>query len=461
MPNASRTGPPAGADLSFAEEAVELAASVGLVADKWQADVVRAALATTPAALWASPRVGLSVPRQNGKGSCLEIIELAAALSGYRVIHTAHLVATSIAHLQRVLALVEHPDVEPLVKRIVRTNGKEAIEFASGGRIAFVARSKASGRGLSADILVCDEAQILPEEVFAALLPTISASPNPLTLLTGTPPGPLDDGTVFERFRDAGLGGDDGRLTWIEYSAADDAPVGDPATWATANPAVGTRLAVDTIRDELAAMDPETFRRERLGKWTDYAARVSPFDLEAWAALADSSAFRDAGRLFLGVDVSKDRSRAAIVACARLRGSGDLALEVIEAGSGSAWVVPTLQKLVAARPNTKIVLDELARPLLNREARIPKGKIIEANFADVKAAAAAMIDAVRGHSVKHRDQGPLTSAVENAQISGTGDATKFLRVDGSEPLIAASMAFYAASQKTSRDDDGPRHALVL
>src|SRR6185437_15135570 len=58
------------------EEAIELAEMAGLVLDPWQCDVLRDALGEGPDGRWASPFVGLVVPRQNGKGAVLEAREL-------------------------------------------------------------------------------------------------------------------------------------------------------------------------------------------------------------------------------------------------------------------------------------------------------------------------------------------------------------------------------------------------
>src|SRR5699024_11811846 len=62
--------------------------------------------------------------------------------------------------------------------------------------------SDLSLRGFSADCLLFDEAQVLTDETWAAVLPTTSARPNPQLWLTGTPPLDDHDGEVFTRFRD-------------------------------------------------------------------------------------------------------------------------------------------------------------------------------------------------------------------------------------------------------------------
>lgn len=77
---------------SAGHEAVDLAASAGLILDPWQAFVLEHALGERGDGQWAAFEVGLVVPRQNGKGSVLEARELAGLfLFGEELIlHSAH-----------------------------------------------------------------------------------------------------------------------------------------------------------------------------------------------------------------------------------------------------------------------------------------------------------------------------------------------------------------------------------
>ena len=62
---------------------------------EWQQILVKDILARNDAGLWVHTRFGYSVPRQNGKGEILAIRELYGLATGERVLHTAHLTATS------------------------------------------------------------------------------------------------------------------------------------------------------------------------------------------------------------------------------------------------------------------------------------------------------------------------------------------------------------------------------
>lgn len=64
--------------------------------------------------------------------------------------------------------------------RILTANGHEAIHWANGGMIAFIALNRGAGRGYSADVLYigsgCDEVMSLDQ--WESLLPTIATSPT-------------------------------------------------------------------------------------------------------------------------------------------------------------------------------------------------------------------------------------------------------------------------------------------
>lgn len=182
-----RSVPPA--PTSAGPEAIELAASAGLLLDPWQQDVLTAALGERPDGRWAASRVAVIVPRQNGKGAILEARELAGLyLFGERLItHTAHRVDTSLEHFTRMRALIEGtPDLAAELDDIVDTHGKEGLVLQGGRRLNFKARSKGSGRGFTGDCVVLDEAYYLYD--LGGLIPTMSARPNPQLWYTSSAP---------------------------------------------------------------------------------------------------------------------------------------------------------------------------------------------------------------------------------------------------------------------------------
>src|SRR4051812_18108386 len=235
---------------SAGEEAVELAAMAGLELDPWEQLVLAHSLGERPDGKWAAFEVGLVVPRQNGKGTILEARELAGLflLGEKLLIHSAHEQATSSEHFRRLLTLIEGvPEFERRVMKAPKGKGAEAIELRGGQRIFFKTRTGGGGRGLTGDLVVLDEAMILPETVTGALVPTMAARSvhgNPQLWYAGSAVDQTihEHGIVFARMRERGVA-QAPRVAWFEWSAdgdhPEDVPVEvreDPATWAQANP---------------------------------------------------------------------------------------------------------------------------------------------------------------------------------------------------------------------------------
>ena len=231
-------------------EAVELAAMCGLELDPWQQLVLREGLGERPDGKWSAPEVAVVCPRQNGKNAILEARELAGLfLLGERlIVHSAHQYDTSMEAYRRLKFLIENtPEFDRRVKRYINAHGTEGIELKGGQRIRFRTRTKGGGRGFSGDCVIFDEAMEFPEASLAAILPIVSAQPNPQIWYTGSAVDQLihDNGVVLSRVRARGLSGTDERLAYFEWSVDAETPdavtpemAADLVLAASANPAV-------------------------------------------------------------------------------------------------------------------------------------------------------------------------------------------------------------------------------
>ena len=198
--------------------AVALAAEAHLTLDPWQRLVLEAGLRRR-GSRWAAFEVALIVARQNGKGTILEALELAALFlfpDVRLILHSAHEFKTAAEAFLRIRALIEDsPDFDAQVSRIRTAAGAEAVELKDGKRLRFVARSSGSGRGFTSDLVILDEAYKLGDQEMAALLPTLSARPDPQVWYTSTAG---DQGSVqLGRVRGRGLRGDDPSLALLEW----------------------------------------------------------------------------------------------------------------------------------------------------------------------------------------------------------------------------------------------------
>lgn len=432
-------------------EATDLAASYGLVLDEWQENVLKGWLGEREDGLWTCSQCGLSVPRQNGKGGVLEARELYGLLIlKERIIHTAHEVRTAKDHFRRMKAYFEnpaYPDLQKLVARINNTNGEEAIMLTNGAWIRFGSRSKNSGRGFSADLLVCDEAQHLSDDEIESLSPTLSTSDNPQRIFCGTPPSPLMNGEVFTRMRRQAIDGTAEKLCWMEWSADKDDPIDSHATWAKANPAFGYRLSVEKTEDDYNLMTEDGFSREKLGMWASGSAN-SVFDLDVWQGLIASEVPK--GPYALSIDVSGMMDRASVAVAAY---SGDsVQVQIIENRRGTGWIAELCADWQKnKRPFLGVFIDkQSAAAGLLTELRAKRIKIIPIGTQDITQACGMFINRVNNSTLLHADQSALNDAVANARKRPVGDAFAWNKKNSEvdiTPLVAATNAAYGLTLK--------------
>lgn len=460
---------------SDVDDAVFLSSSYGLVPDDWQEQVLEGWLSLRADGRWSAARCGLAVPRQNGKNGIIEVRELFGMVArGEKFLHTAHEVKTARKAFIRLASFFEnerqYPELAGLVREIRRTNGQEAIVLANGGSCEFIARSKGSGRGFTVDVLVMDEAQELSEDSLAALLPTISAAPsgNPQTIMTGTPPSGGMDGEVFTRTRMAGVEGKDRRLCWHEWSCDGTPDLDDPKVWASANPALGVRLNAETVRDERAAMDDDTFARERLGMWASVSAsRV--ISGESWAAVANPQLRGDSrAEVALAVDVSPDRS-VATVCGASIGPDGVPFVSVIESRKGSPqWLVQDLVDRCERLDVRAVVIDGVsAAASLVDELAQRKVKVTVTGSKDMREACGGFFDAVMDGAVRHLDQPALNTALAGAskrELEGSWAWNRKTATVDITPLVGVTLALWGlktSSVKRPRRRSGSGRVVIM
>lgn len=366
--------------------------------------------------LWAASSVDLIAARQNGKNGIIEAFELyAAVVMGLSTIHTAHLFKTTRESYNRLLSLVvSHPDVaETLTWQVASPASGYEMQFASGGRIQFIARSRTSGRGLSGDVLVLDEAQELDDDDLAALLPTISASPNPQTWYLGSAPGATS--VVWHRRRISGRRGVGERRVFCEFSAEPDADLDDPDALAQANPGLGYRLTRGAVAAERSAMSDEMYARERLSISADLPEGDDggAIDVDVWLSLADPSAERGRKPVF-GVDVGADR--LAHVAVAWRRPDGRVQVMLADSGLSPLRTPGRLAQLAADWQGPVM----LGGPAASLEDDVPRSHVMSA--AEFAAACGRFDDLLREGQLRHGNQPLLNEAVQAAEWRPFGSA---------------------------------------
>ncbi len=428
----------------------------GLQLDPWQMDILDDWLGKTPSGKWASTTCGGSVPRQNGKTLLLQSRATAGMLLyGEEVIFTAHLQKTATETFEEMREFFEGPKIVKHVKEIKTALGREQIILKNGARIKFLARTRNGGRGQHGDLLIIDEAQEIDENAQASFLPAISASLNPQTIYTGTPPDPTAPGIVFRGIRKKALDGETKRASWFEYSVDDIGDVSERERWASCNPALGRRILLSTIESECEQMDSETFARERLGWWSPVFTQEieTAIDPDAWNACA-SMAPKPEGKTAYAVKFAVDGSETVL--CGAVIPKVGLArVSLIDrkpAGYGTKWVADWLNQrqgqaacvVIDGRNGVDVLIDRIS------DTWRFKDSIIKASANDMIAAVSVLTDGLAEKSFTwFAPQEDLRDSALTSIKRPIGKGWGF-GGENSAPIEAAALALWGA--KTSKRD---------
>lgn len=435
------------------------------------------------------------VARQNGKSTLSQVVALwfmyvyGIAL----VIGTAQDLDVAEEIWQGAVDLAEESEeLAPLIERVVKVNGKKALELTKaddlpnggGQRYKVKAANRRAGRGLSGDVILLDELREHQSwDAWGAITKTTMARAMALVLALsnagdatsvvlrylrkmchaalGDPdginrdddpsallPGGEDDELEDPEFA---IDEDDDSVAIFEWSAPPGCDIRDRDGWAQANPSLGFTITERTIASA-ARTDPEwIFRTEVLCQWSE-GTLDGLFPPDSWEHSADEKSKRAPGAdIALCVDVSWDRSTSHI-GLASKREDGNVHVELIASRSGTSWVAEWLtdsdrSEVVREAPVAiqakGAPASSLVQPL--REAGI---NVIEWGGSDLGAGTGAFYDLVRAAigegaattGVRHRNQPLLNIAAANAVSKPAGDTWLVNRARSavdSAPLIAA------------------------
>lgn len=438
--------------------AVELVAEAGLKLDPWEDSVFRGGLSEGIDGRRAALEVGLVVPRQNGKGTILEAIELEGLFLDPNcrlILHSAHEVPTAHEAFLRLIEDLKASDwLYDHVERIRYANGEAGVDMIDGKRIRFHARSSGSRRGFSGDRIILDEAFNLPDAAIAAMYPTLSARIDPQVWFASSAPllHPVSD--VLRRIIRRGRSGSSpDRLAYFEWCADDDAALDDRAAWAQANPGLGIRLNERVIEGELGIMTPENFALERLGIFPDeidQIDRVIPAD--AWATCGDGES-KPKGPLSFALDVSPRNATGptwASIGAAAESDRGGIHAELIDRRPGTGWLAERAAELQAKWGGRFAIAKGSPAWSLQEELEAAKVDLLPISTEEHSQACGDLYDAVIESKLRHIDQAELDAAVAGADRRYYQDAWLWSRRNSTvdiSPLVAVTLAHWVASKR--------------
>ena len=372
---------------SKAKEAVEIYERTGLSCYAWQINLLTSIMAVDKNGLWVHQKFGYSIPRRNGKSELLYLFELWGLHNGLNILHTAHRISTSHSSFEKVKRYLEkmgYVDGEHFSS--IRAKGQERIElFDGGGIVQFRTRTSNGGLGEGFDLLVIDEAQEYTTEQESALKYTVTDSSNPITIMCGTPPTPVSNGTVFTNYRKNCLFRKTKYSGWAEWSVSEEKEIDDVDAWYNSNPSMGYHLNERKIEAELGD-DKLDHNVQRLGYWPEYNQKSAISETE-WNELCVDSMPDLSGKLFVGVKYGQDGANVALSIAVRTVDER-IFVETIDCQSvrnGNDWILDFVKRadvatIVVDGASGQKILDEELKKERMKSVILPTVKeIIVAN----------------------------------------------------------------------------------
>lgn len=438
---------------------------------KWQRLLTTDIMAVGQDGLWVHMKFGCSIPRRNGKNEVIVMRELAGLNDGERILHTAHKTTTSHAAWERLVEVLNNAGYVELGRkkkdeippkksyRSTKQYGLESITLIGGGTINFRTRTDNGGLGEGYDLLVIDEAQEYTQEQESTLIYTVSASPNPQTILCGTPPTMVSAGTVFTDLRDQCLSGETEDTGWAEWGVTEEPKdITDTRLWYETNPSLGHHLTERVIRSEIRG-DKLDFIIQRLGYWFKYSLK-SAISKGEWDLMKCDKFPRLSGKLYVGIKYSKDNTSVSMAIAVRTW-DGKIFVEAIDCrpiSSGNAWILAFLQAadvkavVVDGKNGQDELVDEMKDVGLKKPILPTVGEIITAN--------ALFTKAIADQQLCHMDQPALTQSVTNCEKRTIGTQGGFgyrSLKDGIDITLLDSVIL--ASWKCSKDKDKKKQQI--
>ena len=414
---------------SLGQRAIDLYSETGRTPQPWQEALVYDIRAVDDEGLFIHSKFGYEVPRRNGKGEIITIIELDDLFAGRRTLHTAHRTTTSSSASLRLATLLKDMGYNE-IQRISRDEtyekaytyskqfGLERIRLLdTGGSVDFRTRTSKGGLGEGFDTLIVDEAQEYTDDQQSSLQYVVTDSANPQTILCGTPPTMVSSGTIFLKLRNECLSGKSSDTGWSEWSTEHMADVNDVDLWYETNPAMGYQLNERKIRAEDKS-DELDFNIQRLGYWSKHNLK-SEITVTEWESIKCEEPPKISDRLYVGIKFSGINAAMSVAVKTE---DGKVFFEAIDCQSlrnGTYWLTDAIRRM---QPEAIVIDGRGASDILKAELNEEHIKTISPTVKEVVVANAKFEQLLYSQEICHMDQPSLKQVATNVskRAIGTG-----------------------------------------
>ncbi len=453
--------------------AADAAPSMGYELLDWQRDMLCNMGAVDASGKWVHPRVGGSIPRQQGKSVSLIVwAAFLAAVMGYKVLWTEHNYSTTMEMLERFRAVFgKFPNDRTIGREgwkeqlvaVCSQTGQEWMRFKSGGVIQFSTRTKSSRLGFSFDVVVYDEAQELTGVHTQVINPTTTSGDkhNLQLIYSGTPTRAGNPAEVFRNVRkQAWAGGEKSAdLMWLEYGVEEMGDIWDESRWWAVMPSLGHHADPRAIRAGMKDMDELGAAQEYLGYWLPETDGGDPplIAAEQWAACEVERAPQPSAgeRVAYGVKFSADGATVALACAVRPpEGADHVELKFYETTArGVGWLADWLLQRSSTGCAAAVDGRSGAGALCERmgHAGAPRGYVVRPTADQAINAANTIYEGVLTGTVTHVADEALghSATTSTRRAIGKGGGWGF-GGENPAPIEAAGLALWALSN-SARD----------
>jgi hypothetical protein len=407
---------------------------------------------------WRWPLVTITVPRQAGKTHLIAMVAIQRCLDrpDSKVYYSAQSRGDALmrwrefAQLIRSTKLVESrrrgTTWDPGDFKIRTSVGDECIEFTNGSELRIFAPQEDSLHGSVTDLVILDEVRFHDltkgEALLSAILPSQVTRDGQVWIVSTSGDGRATWLAKLVENGRAAVHTPDAQQYHAEWAIPEDVEDGELMRAVKMHhPAHGVLLKPDALKLAYDQMSASDFAREYGNRWT---ADVSAMDVvipeDVWADSSTTEPLPDGAPCF-GVDVSLDRSMAAIVAC--VGGT----LEVVDVRAGAAWLPARLRELCAKWEGASVCVDTMgpAGTLTEALAEDLGAQLIPMGTRNLVTACMGFYDALTADtpSVHHRPHPQLDEAAVNAEQRRIGQSWAWSRTRSGGPvLMAATLAWW-------------------
>lgn len=424
-----------------------IAAALGKPLMPWQRYVADVATERDTAGNYAYDLVVVTVPRQSGKTTLLDVVmtDRAMMTTNGRLFYTAQTQKDAASRFKDLADLVQHSPFAA-VADFRWAAGSTAMRFPNGSAVKVFAPTDDALHGETPHFVGLDEIFAHSEALGDAMLEG-AILPAQITLAgraqvwmistAGTAESTFMRKWV-ERGRAAGRNG----LAYFEWSLPDGEDPYDADAIAAFHPGVGHTISIDALM-RLATegdMSPAKWLRGFCNRWTESSEPI--VNLEEYDELKADQTAPKRSDLVIAYDV---QDGVAAVIAAWIDAAGRPNVRTVHRAPGTIWMKRLMLDINAWKPRAIIADDGGETRRVTAQLRKAGLTIETLGARDAATAADLLLTLIRDRTLVHDGSRTLRDGLAHAALQRNGDARRFSRAGSTGFIggpIAASVALH-------------------